>query len=377
LKILFTTFPAKGHLHPLAPLALAAIRAGHEVRVATGSDMALWSEKCGIPAFAVGLTQAEATRAARERYPGADWAEHLFTDVWVDAALPAMLDACKPWRPDLIVNEEEEYAGVLAAALLNIPCVTHSWASPARPLAGRENALTLMGPSWERHLPGTPPRTAGQLYLDSCPPPMQSSDIAGIRNVVNVRPSTFDGPAYAPPGWRPDFPRPAAYFTLGTVPVFSTPERLSQLAHAMAPHFATVVMTTGPNALESLAGLPANVCAFEYLPQSLVLEHVDLVVSQGGAGGTIGALMKALPHLAIPQAAQSQITVSRAIEALGVGISLDEGHRSDAEFGEALTKLKEDPSYSARAAVVRANLMRLPSPREVVRLLEETAETRN
>lgn len=350
------------------------MHAGHQVRVATGSDIAAWSEQCGLFSHAVGLTQAEATSVAKDRYSGADWAEHLFTDVWVESALHGMLEVAASWRPDLIVCEEEEYAGVLLAAMKEVPCVTHSWASPARPLAGRETALRLMAPIWERHLPGGTPRTSGQLYLDSCPPPMQSADISGIRNVVNVRPSTFDGPAHAPLGWNPGFARPAAYLTLGTVPVFSTAERLSHLAHAMAPHFATVVMTTGPNALESLPGLPANVRAFQYLQQSLVLGHVDLVVSQGGAGGTLGAVMNALPHLAIPQSAQSQVTVSRAIEALGLGISLDEHHRTEADIREAVRKLKEDSSYAVRAAEVRDELMRLPSPHEVVRLLEKTAK---
>lgn len=370
MKILFTTFPAKGHLHPLVPLALAAQQAGHDVRLATGADLAAWAVECGIDAQPVGLTQADATRVANERYSWPEAAEHLFTDVWVGAAMPDLLELSRSWCPDLVISEEEEYAGVLLAAIVGVPCVTHSWSSPARPLAGRETALRLMAPIWARYLPETAPRTTGQMYLDSCPPPMQSEDIANIQNVVTVRPSTFDGPKYIPSGWKSDFPRPAAYVTLGTVPLFSTPERLAQLAHAIAPLFASIVMTTGPNPVKSLPELPFNVRTFQYLSQSLVLGHVDLVVSQGGAGGTIGALMNALPHLVIPQAAQSQVTVSRAIKTIGVGISLDENHRSDDHIREAVKTLKEDSTYSARAAQVRAELMRLPSPSEVVRLLE-------
>lgn len=353
------------------PLALAVQACGHDVRLATGADLVSWANECGVDARAVGRTQADATRLANEQYAWPEAGERLFTDIWVGAAMPDLLALCRSWRPDLVVHEEEEYAGVLLAAILDVPCVTHSWSSPARPLAGRQTALRLMTPIWDRHLPGVTPRTAGHLYLDACPPPMQSDDIAGIDNVVTVRASTFDGPRHIPPGWQPELPRPAAYFTLGTVPLFSTPERLAHVAHAIAPRCASVVMTTGPNLVQSLPPLPPNVRAFQYLPQSLVLEHVDLVVSQGGAGGTVGALMHALPHLVIAQQAQSQITVSRAVETLGVGVSLDPDHRGEEDIREAVDALLRDPGCASRASRVRAELMKLPGPQEVARLLEE------
>jgi len=374
MNILFTTFPAKGHFHPLAPLAIAFRQAGHDVRLATGADTAEWAAQCGIDSRPVGLTQAEATRLAEERHPGPDWSEHLFTSVWVNSCLPGLIDLARSWRPDLVVHEEEEYAGVLLAAILGVPCVTHSWSSPARPRVGREAALRQMAPIWSRYLPHTSPRTSGAMYLDACPPQMQSADIAEIPDVTTVRPSTFDGPARAPVGWRADLPRPAAYLTLGTVPVFSTPARLAHAAHAIAPLFAEVVMTTGPNPVESMPALPANVRAFAYLPQSMVLPHVDLVVSQGGAGGTVGALMNALPHLAMAQGGQSQATAAAAIEQTGVGLCLDEAHRSAGEIRAAAQLLMQDRRFSERASRICEDLMRLPSPAQQVQLIIDRLE---
>ena len=58
-----------------------------------------------------------------------------------------------------------------------------------------------------------------------------------------------------------------------------------------------------------------------YLPQSLVLPAVDLMVSHGGAGGTAGALMYGLPHLVLPGLGTSQQTIARAVQATGSGLA--------------------------------------------------------
>jgi hypothetical protein len=195
-------------------------------------------------------------------------------------ALPVLLTAGRSWGPDLIVHEEEEYGGVLLASLLDIPVITHSWHAPVRSPSGRLEAQRLLANIWTEHQPGAPVRSAGNLYLDACPPPMQSEDIHLIDNVVGVRPVSFDGVTDAVPDWLHGLPRPAAYVTLGTVGVFSTADRLRLIVDAVAPLVASVVVTTGPNPVESLGDLPRHAHAIRYLPQSAVLPNVDLVVSR-------------------------------------------------------------------------------------------------
>ena len=84
----------------MAPLALAARKAGHDVLLASGPDLARWAKSCGLEASSVGLEQADALRAAQSRYPG-DWSAHMFTDVWVGSALPDLLALSASWRPEL------------------------------------------------------------------------------------------------------------------------------------------------------------------------------------------------------------------------------------------------------------------------------------
>ena len=374
MRILFTTFPAKGHFHPIAPLALAAKAAGHEVRVATGEDLVPWVRKCGLDANPIGLSQPAAI--AQAGIHGADAGRDLFTDVWVPPALADLRRLITSFPPDLLVHEEEEYAGLLLATLLGIPCVTHSWHSPVRPAAGRANALELLEPLWRAET-DAPPRGTGDIYLDACPAPLQTEQIRDLPNVVNVRPVLFDGPPSTPPIWLSRLDRPAAYVTMGTVPLFSRPDLLRKLVGAVAPLFDSVVATSGPNPTESLSRLPGNVHVHQYLPQSLVLPHVDVVVSQAGAGGTLGAIYYGLPHLALPQGGESQVSMAERIHDLGAGIRLVEGDQTPGRIREAARSLLRDASYRERVAHLRAEIERHLTPLEVVRLLEQIRASRS
>ncbi|MDX6488124.1 MAG: hypothetical protein QOK13_739 [Gaiellaceae bacterium] len=370
MRILVTSFPALGHFHPVAPLALAARDAGHEVRVATGPDLVEWVERCGLEAHAVGISQAEARRVAAERYPDSVASDHKFTDVWVSAALPGLISLTDGWSPDVVIHEEEEYAGLLLGDLLGVFSVTHSWASPARPVELRERAAELLAPVWDAAIPGARARTTGDLYLDACPPPFQTGAIAAVGDpVLPVRPVLFDGPPADPPEWLATLPRPAAYVTLGTVPVFSTSGLLRTIIDGLDPVVASIVVTTGPNPVAELGELRASVHAVPYLPQSLVLPHVDLMVSQAGAGGSVGALLYALPHLALPQTAQSQISVADRIHDLGVGLTLAAAEQRTDAIGASARELLSDDAYARRAAELAAELEQLPSPTAVLQIV--------
>ena len=376
VRILVTSFPAYGHFHPVAPLALALQAARHEVRVATGPNLVDWALRCGLPASAVGLPLDVAEATAARDHAGPAATGHLFTDVWVGSALPGLLELTGRWRPDLVVHEEQEYAGVLLAALLGVPCVTQSWSAPARALAGRQAQEAMLAPIWERHLPGSTPRRVGELYLDGCPPAFQTDDVLDIGRttlVRPVRPTTYDGPPAEAPHLVRDLARPAAYVTLGTVPTFSTPELLHAVATAVAPVVDSVVVTTGPNPVESLGDLPPNVRAVGYLPQSSLLPAVDLVVSHGGAGGTLGALEHGLPHLVLAGRGMSQRSIAAAVDRLGVGISLDHEHRDRVSIAAACQRLLGEPSFATAARALARELDDLPGPAELVGLVESVA----
>jgi hypothetical protein len=64
-----------------------------------------------------GLPPAEANRRT---------APDLFADLRAGAALPGVLAACERWRPDVVMPEASEFAGVLAGAYLDLPMAVPS-----------------------------------------------------------------------------------------------------------------------------------------------------------------------------------------------------------------------------------------------------------
>ena len=55
MRVLFTTLPASGHLHPLVPIANAAAAAGHEIVFATAASFCPAVESVGFRCFPAGF----------------------------------------------------------------------------------------------------------------------------------------------------------------------------------------------------------------------------------------------------------------------------------------------------------------------------------
>ena len=372
MRLLLTSVPGLGHLHPVLPLALAAARAGHDVRVATGPDRVDWVRRCGLPVVPVGLTIAGLREQAVARgLAGPDLPRHLFTSIAVPPMVGDLLPLVDDWQPDLLLHEEGEYAAPLVAALRDLPCVTHSWSAPARPAEGRALLDGPLGEVWQRHGLTGPPRQVGALYLDACPPLLQLADLSHVgTRIVPVHPNGFDGPPQPTPDWLAALPHPAVYVTLGTEPTFARPDLLQRLLDAAAAVAPGVVMTTGPHPPDTVTPPRAGVHVEQYVPQSLVLPAVDAVVAHGGAGTTVGALLHGHPQLVVPGLAPSQQASASRVAAAGVGLRRDWADVTPAQLQEAVQELLQRTDLRRAAQDVRDALTALPRPDEVVALLE-------
>jgi UDP:flavonoid glycosyltransferase YjiC (YdhE family) len=368
MRVLVTTFPGYGHFHPVAPLALALQRAGHEVRVATHPHFGQWVERCGLTVLPAGLC-AEDAETEGAGFASQERAVRLFTTVAVPPFARDVLRASEQWRPDLVVSEEGEHAGPLIASVLGVPSVTHSWPAPARPpeeRALREEALT---PIWRAFGQRERPRLYGDVYLDCCPPPLQTAAVDGIDGAMPVRPTLFDGPPTAvPPLLLDDLDTPVVFVTLGTVEMFADPETIRLLVEAVATEAATVIAATGPNPASVIAAHP-NVRRARYVPLSAVLPVTDLVVSHGGASTTVACVLARVPHLIVPQGAPSQSRTAASVASLGIGASLGEGQVDAQTVAATVRALLTDGEIHARIHAVRATLDALPGPDDVARHL--------
>jgi UDP:flavonoid glycosyltransferase YjiC (YdhE family) len=363
MRVLVTTFPGYGHFHPVAPLALAFQRAGHDVRVATHASFGRWVQACGLTVLAAGRSEeemvAEAAAFRSEERP-----VRLFTTISVPAFASDVLAACEAWRPDLVVSEEGEHAGPLIASVLGVPSATHSWPAPARPPEERAARAQALEDVWRDFGQQGWPRLYGDHYLDCCPPPLQTSAVETIGGVVAICPTLFDGPPTTPPGWLGDIVSPVVFVTLGTVPIYARPEILRLIVESVTTEAGTVVAATGPHPESVIQSHPKVRCA-RYLPMSAILPVTDLVISHGGASTTVACILAAVPHLVIPQGAPSQLRTAASVATLGVGDSLEDEQLDGVRVASAAAELLSDRNIRDRINAIRATVDPLPGPDEV------------
>lgn len=359
-------------------------QSGHEVAVATAPDFASQVEQVGLSPLPAGIplhVMRQARGQMTRRGPIADPA--LAAVRRFAAVAPAMLDdllgVTERFRPDLIVHEEAEMAGPVAARLTGVPNVNHSWASPVIPPAHATLIEQEMAPLWQRH--GLAAEPAGgryrYLHLDVCPPSLQDARDAGIANVQLMRPEPVDASRATPvalPWLETLGSRPLIYVTLGTVPLFNQSLSLFRAAiEGLRDDDVELVAALWDTDPAELGPRPANVHVERSVPQSAVLARAAAAVVHGGPGSTVAALAYGVPLLVLPPQAPIFHRVADAVARSGAGRVLAAAEATPDAFRREVRLLLEDPAYLQAAARVRDEIDGMPSPASVVQVLERLA----
>jgi len=378
VRVLFTAHGAYGHVLPMMGVARALADGGHEVRVATGKALCPIVASLGLPAVPAGMSDDTLVAEAHDRWPEtehkppASWVARMFTDI----AAPTMVDDLAPivasWRPDLIVREEGEHGGPVAAAAAGITWVTHGWGSPLPSRTVVEDLARGVEPLWRAAglaAPG-PDGLYGAAVLDPCPPSLYGEEGPPIRGRP-VRASAVAASADRHPR-RSLSGRPLAYVGFGTVPLYrDQPELIAIVVQALLSHDLDAVITTGDAQLaRRLSSLdPERVQVEQWLSLPRLLEACDLVVSHGGAGTALAALAAGVPLLLLPRGAPSQARMSRACGARGAARVVVSGPVTPADFDDALATLTADDRFRAAARQLASEIAATPGPDDAARFL--------
>lgn len=394
MRILFSACPMFGHVNPILPLVLAARDAGHDVVVATGADVVAHLEGRGITTWTVGPSHREATGGSGvSGGSGTNWLAYFAGTARSRAAdlVPRAVD----WKPDLVVSEDTELAGPVAAAVTGARQVVHG-IGIMPPMQLWAALGPILDDLFERF--GTSGDHRAATYLELCPPslrqppagpPGAATDVAGLTaatpaggaagvaageriwsDAVPLRP-VAGAPA---PGERlPDavaaLPfEQTVHVTLGTV-FHDNRSVLHTAIAALSALPVNVVATVGPDVDPTGFGRqPAHVLLASYLPHTLLLPRCSAVVSQGGAGIMFGTFTHGLPHLVLPQGGD-QFMNAEAIELAGAGLALHPAEVTGAAVADRVTRLLENPSFATSAAAVRTELAAMPDAATVLRTL--------
>jgi UDP:flavonoid glycosyltransferase YjiC (YdhE family) len=379
MRVLFSAHGAFGHVLPMIGLADALQDAGHEVRFATGEPLCATVSSFGLAAVPAGMSNDTLVAEAHRRWPETEhqppgaWAPRMFTEIAAPSMLGDLRRITDSFRPDLLVREEGEHAGPIAAAASAIPWVTHGWGSPLPDPETVERLANAVAPVWRAAglVPPSDSRLYGRGAIDPCP-----ASLYGERSprcpVTRVRAT-----APRPTSRHTSLPRSVgrvAYVGFGTVPLYRDhPELIETVTRAVLANAFDAVVTT-PDAklaarLTALGSDRVRVEPWVSLPD--LLRGCALVVSHGGAGTVLAALAAGVPLLLLPRGAPSQARMSTACERRGVAHVIGDPKDLDAALDHAVAALATDDRYTAAARDVAEEIAAMPGPDQIVSALEQ------
>lgn len=385
MRVLFTSIRNIGHFQPLVPLIEACVAGGCDVHVGTPPDLEERVRRTGatfVPLGHPGDTglgplwqeMRDVPPPERNRFVMG----RIFAGACAKAALPALLEHAERSPPDVIVREAQEYAGLLVGEKLSIPTVRVA-ISLERLL--RDCFPTLL-PVLDEHRAslGLPSDPEGQalhepIFTQFPAALWQEAPHEDVRR-FRVSDASVRGPLplERPAAWNDDS-LPLVYLTLGTVAgsMSELRDAYRLVLDAVATLPVRALLTTG-DALDpaSLGVVPERVHVERFVPQAELLPYVSAIVCHGGSGTVLGALAAGVPLVVVPMFADQPANAEQ-VEAAGAGIAVPLERATAATVATALTRLLDEPAFTARARTIASSIADLPHARETPGWLREIA----
>ncbi|GII90691.1 activator-dependent family glycosyltransferase [Sinosporangium siamense] len=412
MRILFATYAEKSHFLVMVPLAWALQNAGHEVRVASQPELTDVIVRSGLTAVPVGKNHDmyRVNRAfkffdpraevSRFDMSGTTWEqvgwEHLrlgyqgYVRWWpwlVNRGLVGDLtDFCRHWQPDLVIWEPLTYSGAIAAKASGAAHARLMWSvdlfSRLREefMAARDRQP---GPVLEDPLAewmDARARTVGvefsedmahgQFIIDHNPPSMSLGlDLP----YVPTRYVPYNDVATVPRWLRAEPERPRICLTLGT----TATERfegyavsVQDLLDSLSDLDVEVVATLSEQAQAKLRHVPGNTRVVSFAPLHVLAPTCAAMINHGGNGTFYTTLINGVPQLVIPTMFDEPVRAKRLAEE-GAGLTLQPAEVTGEKIRACVERLLGEPSFAEHSARLRAEMLAMPSPNDVVPQIEE------
>ena len=271
---------------------------------------------------------------------------------------PAVGELCERWEPDVLVCDEADFGGMIAAERAGAP---------------HARLVTLAAGSLIRAELLAEPLDA--LRAEHGLPPDPELEMLDRHLVLSPFPPSFRDPAFPPPATLHAFRSgerapevvatdpPTVYFTLGTEFNLESGDLFERVLGGLGELPVEVVATVGSELDPAVLGTqPGNVKVERYVPQSEILPRTSAVVCHGGSGSVLGALAHGLPLVLLPMGADQPQNADRCA-ALGVGLVLDVIAATPEDVRDAVSAVLSEPSYRAAAERIRDEIAALPEAR--------------
>ncbi len=415
-RVLLSAMPFTGHVTPLLAVAAALVARGHDVRFYTGGAFRSKIDATGarfVPWQQASDFDENDIAATFPRLVGKKGLKQLLinvADCFIGTAPGQVVDLAAEWERepwDVLAADEMSIGAVLFSERGRMPWVTVAvlplnLPGPAGPPSGmglvpgtnvvtrtRDAALRALVPLVSRPLrvPLADARRAvglepsgvtmdelvfsHELIVASGAPLLdyeRPDRPAHLHFIGELRPATSHA-ADLPPWWSDLDGRTVVLVTQGTANI-DPDDLIRPTLEALADSDALVVATTGiPGRDELPFSVPANARVAGFIPYDRLLPHVDIVITNGGWGGTLGALAHGIP-LIIAGGDLDKPEIAARVAWSGAGVNLRTGTPTAAQVGAAYRRVVDEPSFRRAAARVGAQLRSLGGVERAAELIE-------
>ncbi|KAB1980792.1 glycosyltransferase [Streptomyces triticiradicis] len=374
---LFVVPPLVGHINPAVGVADQLLARGHRVAWAC-ADPGLVGRLAGDRAPVFPCAGPVPGVGGARRPPDLRGPEAL-KFLWecyllplAEAMAPGVRAAVEAFRPDVVVADQQAFAGALVAERAGLPWATSATTSAelADPLAGlprvREwlaERLAELRASVGDPAGHTDPRFSPHLVLA-----FSTVELAGPGAAARGGPIRWVGPSVTARPATAGFPwdwldpgRAAVLVTLGTANADAGGHFLAvarECLRARADRVQAVVVDPGdtlgadrapsPDGARPPYGRDKDLLVLPSVPQLALLERVDAVVCHAGHNTVCEALWHGVPLVVAPIRDDQPVVAGQVVDA-GAGVRVRFGRLTAARLGAALDAVLHEPGHRGAA----------------------------
>ncbi|MEU0006029.1 glycosyltransferase [Streptomyces sp. NPDC006314] len=385
---LFTVPPLTGHINPAVGVAARLTAHGHRVAFAC-ADPALVRRLAGADPEVFGCAGPVPGAAGAVRPPEMRGAEALkFLWEWyliplADAMAPGVRAAVAQFRPDVVVADQQAFAGALVAEHLGLPWATS--ATTSAEFTGAYDGLPKVARWLRLRLTelrariGDPtgsadPRFSPHLLLVFSTPELIGPSAPSAPHIHYVGPSLAGRPATPGFPWEwLDHGRAKVLVTLGTANADTGGRFLTECLAALrerADRVQAVLADPGGTLLGTVGD--KDVLILPSVPQLPLLARMDAVVCHAGHNTVSEALWHGVPLVVAPIRDDQPVVAGQVVDC-GAGVRVRFGRVTAARLGEALDTVLHDPAPRAAAVRVRTAFRAAGGARAAAAHLERLA----
>ena len=360
-RVLFVVPPLIGHTRPTIAVGAELVARGHEVSWAGSPAIVGPLAPPGCTVFSAGAVESPDSQGLR----GLDAHRFLWDNGLVPLAImmrPEVDAAIEAFDPDLLVVDQQAFAGALAARRRSLPWVTS--AATTSEFVDPVLALPKLK-AWEQSrmdFLAHPDADAGDLRFSELLVIVYSSDKLVGPELRFPEHYAFVGPSLPRPPAAVDFPWEwfdDAYrhvlVSLGTITREGGRDFLQRAVQAFPDPDCGIrlVVVAPPGTFDEV---PEHVLARPEVPQLALLPFMDAVVTHAGHNTVCESLAHGLPLVLAP-IRDDQPTVAQQVVRAGAGIRVRFGRVRPEGLLKAVLTVLDDPSYRSAAEELRASFV--------------------